>query len=158
MELQKRLELIDQLKTDEHMKLLLAGIKTIGGLDKLSRDLCKLHKVKNETINEKIRKYSGNLVDEFETMSNDFYESAVKEVVEFFGSSYEDDDEVTTYVFNYGRGRYDIDSLIVKLKDLYIEIDQISEGYVGLSADNGKVVLVPENEFDAMFFENKKKK
>ncbi|MED1270598.1 hypothetical protein P4U03_29445 [Bacillus mycoides] len=158
MELQERLELIDQLKTDEHMKLLLAGIKAIGGLDKLSRDLCKQHKAKNETINKKIRQYSGNLVDEFETISNGFYESAVKEVVEFFGSSYEDDDEVTTYVFNYGRGRYDIDSLIIKLKDLYIEIDQISEGYVGLSADNGKVVCVPEHEFDAVFSENRKEK
>lgn len=157
MKLQERLELIDQLKTDERMKLLLAGIKAIGGLYKLSSDLCKQHTAKNETINKKIGQYRGNLVEEFEIMSNDFYESAVKEVVEFFGSSYEDD-EVTGYVFNYGRGRYDIDSLIIKLKDLYIEIDQVPEGYVGLSAGNGKVVLVPENEFDAMFSENRKGK
>lgn len=85
------------------MQVLLSGIRTINSLEGLSRKLLDKHKAKNQTINNKIRKYGHDLTDQFDEVANDFYEDAVKEIVEFFGSSY-DDDTITGCVFEYGRG------------------------------------------------------
>ncbi|EEM96491.1 MULTISPECIES: hypothetical protein [Bacillus] len=143
MELKKRLELIDKLKTDKYIIVLLTGIQSINRLDGLSMDLWNKHKSKNDTISRKILQYRNDLIDEFEIITNDFYESAVKEITEFFGSSY-DDDVITSYIFDFGNGKYQIDDLISKLKNWYIECEKIPEGHIGLFTPEGKAIYIPE--------------
>ncbi|QWG38900.1 hypothetical protein EXW35_10765 [Bacillus mycoides] len=147
MKLEERLEMIDRLNTDKYIKLLLIGIQGIGCLDSLSIDLYSKHTSKNETISRKIMQYRNDLIDEFELSTNEFYESAVKEIAEFFGSSY-DDDVITGYIFDFGNGKYDINNLISKLKNWYIECEKIPEGHVGLFTQDGKVTYIPDDDID----------
>ncbi|MGA5658043.1 hypothetical protein ACPCZR_00340 [Bacillus bombysepticus] len=95
-------------------------------------DLWNKLKSKNDAISRKTLQYR-----------NDFYASAVKEITEFFGSSY-DDDVITSYIFDFGNGKYQIDDLISKLKNWYIECKKTPEGHIGLFTPEGKAIYVPE--------------
>lgn len=149
MELNQRLERIEQLKTDEHMRMLLEGLKVIGGLDKFSYELFKEHKVKNPTINSKLSNFRGALVDEYNTIAEKFTGPASREILKSCGIHVEDDmahDCINDYTFGY----MTFDEMIEALKQHVIEVDSIPEGHVMIKFGDD-VQYIPEDKFNEMF-------
>lgn len=145
-------EQIEQIRTDKFMQMLLLGVKCLGEMEKTTEELLKKHKSKkNQTINNKLHDYSGDLIDKFSDTIDKFILPASKEISVFCGIGNED--VINEFLFGYSRDDLTLDELIENLKQFVTDINQIPEGHVMIKSDE-KVTYVPEDVFDKLFPED----
>lgn len=153
MELNERLERIEQLKTDKYMQLLLLGLRCVGSIEKIGEELLSKHgSKKNQTINLKIGQFKEELVDEYWRFAEPFDKQVHKEILAFIGED-EGIDSLHDLLFGYSTGDLTLDELIAELKQDAIDFDNIPEGHVAMKID-GKVRYMTIGDYDKLFPED----